>query len=209
MHANSILLFDKYAKPLLERGMHVLEIGPDAFPSTFQRRSQDVALEWHTVDIHGSPKLTYPNAGEYRFPIPDQSYDVVLAANVIEHVRKPWKWMPELARLLKPRGIMIIICPVSWVYHESPVDCWRIYPEGMNALCEEAGVTVVMSRWESLETPNYRRYLPGISREWQSPKKRFGSKILGKLGFPVERSYDTITIGRCDARDGKAAKVAE
>ena len=208
MHTNSILLFEKYAKPALKVGMKVLEVGPNSFPSTYQRLSDELSLEWHTLDIYDSPKLTYPNSAEYNFPIPNNSYDIVLSGQVIEHVKKPWRWVPELARVTKPEGFIIIIGPVSWVYHEAPVDCWRIYPEGMKALYEEAGITVLMSRWESLEAPNYKRYWPGVSKEGQSSRKQIINKIFGKFGFPVERSYDTITIGRKDANAGPGAVVS-
>lgn len=198
MHTNSRLLFEKYAVPLFEGGMKVLEIGPDSFPSTYQHLTQAVPLEWHTLDIYDSPRLTYPNSSEYSFAIPDESYDIVLSGQVIEHVRKPWKWMPELARITRAGGFVITINPVSWVYHEAPVDCWRIYPDGMKGLYEDSSLTVIFSRWESLETPHFPTYRPGISREHQpfGRKRRIVYDILGKFGFPVERAYDTITVGR-------------
>jgi len=196
MHTNSKLLFEKYALPLLKPGMKVLEIGPDAFPSTYQHLTGGLPLEWHTLDIYDSPHLTYPNSSQYSFAIPDESYDVVLSGQVIEHVKKPWIWMPELARITKAGGLIITINPVSWIYHEAPVDCWRIYPEGMKALYEDASLTVMLSCWESLETPHFHRYLPGISRECQGRKMRMIYDILGRFGFPVEGSYDTVTVGR-------------
>jgi hypothetical protein len=196
MHTNSKLLFEKYALPYFQKGMKVLEIGPDLFPSGYQRIVENLSLEWHTLDMYDSPKLTYPKSSAYSFAIPDGFYDIVLSGQVIEHVKKPWKWMPELTRITKAGGLVITINPVSWVYHEEPVDCWRIYPEGMKALYEEASLTVLLSLWESLEQPHYQTYLQGISRECQGRTRRVISGLLRRFGFPGERSYDTITIGR-------------
>jgi len=196
MHTNSRLLFERYALPLFQRGMKVLEIGPDSFPSTYQRLVEDPSIEWHTLDIHDSPYLTYPNSSEYCFPIPDRFYDVVLSAQVIEHVRRPWEWMPELARITREGGLVITINPVSWPYHEAPVDCWRIYPDGMKALYEDSSLEILFSCWESLEMPHFHRYRPGISRESHSRIGQIVYGVLSRLGLPVERSYDTITIGR-------------
>src|SRR3954463_14610157 len=140
MHTNSRLLFEQYAVPWFKPTMRVLEIGPDSFPSTYRQLVRDESLEWHTIDMYDSPKLTYPNSGEYSFPIADESYDVVLSGQVIEHVRKPWLWLPELARVTKVGGLVITINPVSWNYHEAPYDCWRIFPEGMKALCEDSSL---------------------------------------------------------------------
>ena len=196
MHSNSKLLFEKYAVPLFKPGMKVLEIGPDAFPSTYRRLIPESALEWHTLDLYESPDLTYPKSGEYSFAIPDATYDLVLSGQVIEHVRKPWRWMPEIGRVTKAGGLVVTINPVSWHFHQAPIDCWRIYPDGMKALYEDSSLAVIFSQWESLETPHFHRYLPGVSRESQSRGKRMVYDILGRLGLPVERAYDTITIGR-------------
>lgn len=196
MHTNSRLLFEKYVRPILGPGMKVLEIGPDAFPSTFQELSRDVPLAcWDTLDINDNPLLTYRNSNEYRFEIQSDSYDFVLSGQVIEHVRRPWMWLPELARVVRPGGLVATIGPVSWTYHEAPVDCWRVYPEGMRALYEDAGLETILSRWESLEEPGYKRYCPGVSREAQGPRRRLLYGLLGSLGLPVERAYDTVTIG--------------
>ena len=113
MHANCILLFEKYVKPLLRSEMGILEIGPDAFPSTFQRLSESVSVaRWDTLDINDNPNLTYRKSDEYRFKVKSDSYDVVLSGQVIEHVKKPWVWLPELARVTKPGGVVVTICPV-------------------------------------------------------------------------------------------------
>ena len=206
MHSNSAMLFQKYAKPFFKSGLRVLEIGPDGFPSTYQRLVNDLSLVWDTLDLYESVQLTYSKSDEYSFEIPDASYNIVLSGQVIEHVKKPWIWIKELARVTKPEGLVITINPVSWDYHESPIDCWRIYPEGMKALYQEADLTVLFSTFESMETPRYRRFLPGRSIENQSSKKRIYYRILGEFGLPVERAYDTITIGiKKDGNEQSAA----
>lgn len=196
MHENSLLLFKKYAKPFFKNGMRILETGPDSFPSSYQRALEGLSLQWDTLDRRDLPQLTFPNSGEYSFPVLDGQYDITLSGQVIEHVRKPWRWMPELARVTRSGGMVITINPVSWTYHEAPFDCWRMYPEGMKALYEDAALSVVFSHWESLETPHFRSFIPGDSREAQSLGRRITYSVLGRLGLPVERSYDTITIGR-------------
>jgi SAM-dependent methyltransferase len=196
MHDNSIRLFLKYAREYFTLNLRVLEIGPDRHPSTFRSVIARESLAWDTIDIAAAPDLTYVALGDHSFPIEAGAYDIVVSGQVIEHVRRPWLWLQEVARVTKPGGLVIMICPVSWQYHEAPVDCWRIYPEGMRALYEDAGLETVLSVWESLEQPGYPRYSAGVSLEWQSRKKRWLTAMLGPLGFPVERSYDTITIGR-------------
>jgi SAM-dependent methyltransferase len=197
MHTNSRLLFQKYAKQYFRPGMRVLEIGPDAVPSTYQNAVGDSSIVWHTLDLRQDPSLTYCALSEYEFPVETGSYDIVLSGQVIEHVRQIWVWIRELARICKAGGFVVTINPVSWPYHESPgvPDCWRAFPEGMRALYEHACLQVKLSCWESLEANGHGSHIPGRSAESQSPRLRLAYKILGAVGFPVERAYDTITVG--------------
>lgn len=147
-------------------------------------------------DYNQNAEVTYLADSEYKFPIPDDRYDIVLSANVIEHVRKIWVWMRELSRVCKCGGLVITINPVSWPYHEAPIDCWRAFPDGMRALYEDASLDVIFSTWESLEAPHFRRRIPGRSPEWQSRKLRLAYQVLNLIGFPVECAFDTIAIGK-------------
>jgi SAM-dependent methyltransferase len=201
MHPNSELLFQKYAREYFRPGLRVLEIGPDKFPSTYQALVGDSSIQWDTIDLYQDPRLTYTAKSEYDFPIPDNTYDLVVSAQVIEHVRKIWVWMKELARVCKVGGVVITVNPVSWPYHEAPVDCWRMYPEGMRALYEDASLDVILSEWESLEAVRFGRTIPGRSPECQRLRLRVAYRVLNLLiGLPAECSFDTITIGKKVAR---------
>lgn len=199
MHANSRLMFEKYALPHFRAGLRVLEIGPDGFPSAYRaavERSFGPALAWDTLDLFDEPRLTFVARSEYSFPIENDTYDVVLSGQVIEHVRKPWVWIREVARVCKTGGAVITVNPVSWPYHEAPIDCWRAFPEGMRALYDEASLDVLACEWGSLELEGFGRYVPGASEENYGRRRRFVNRVLGRFGVPVERAYDTVTIGR-------------
>jgi SAM-dependent methyltransferase len=199
MHPNTILLFQKYAREYFRPGLRVLEVGPD-HPSTLRGLVADASLRWETIDLYPHPDLTYTASSEYSFPVPDDTYDVVVATNVLEHVRKIWVWIKELSRVCRPGGHVITVNPVSWPYHEIPIDCWRAYPEGMKALYEEGGLDVVLSTWEALADPHVRHAIPGrsqtafvVNEGW---KTRAVNRVLVAIGYPVERAFDVVTIGR-------------
>jgi ubiquinone/menaquinone biosynthesis C-methylase UbiE len=219
MHENSILLFQQHALPFFAEGMKVLEIGPNGFPSTYQKMISAPNLVWETLDISASPKLTYPKSDLYHFSIPENHYDIVLSGQVIEHVANIWRWMKELSRVTKPGGLVITVNPISWPYHESPIDCWRIYPEGMKALSEDAGLVVEKSFWGTLESPHlrpfwepqksiqkrsrFRHVIPGRSLQQQPKIYKFLSPILARFGGRVEKSFDNITIARKPIRENQ------
>src|SRR3954467_12583007 len=191
MHRNSILLFERYARHLFKENMRVLEIGPDGHPSSFAQAVNDSSLKWETLDIFSAAELTYQARNEYEFPIADNAYDIVLSGQVIEHVRKIWLWIKELSRVCKVGGQVITINPVNYPFHAAPVDCWRIYPEGMTALYEEAGLVMQSSHSESLDpAPFYHRALKPLLR-WHPEQ-----------GSVFVQAVDTISIGIKEAPNG-------
>jgi SAM-dependent methyltransferase len=213
MHANSELIFKRYATAYFPPGARVLEVGPDSDPSAYRLALGGLDLRWETAEL--DPALMRSKTGwrshmgppthlmrtEYEIPTPADSFDVVLAGQVIEHVRRIWEWVPELARVAKPGGTVIIISPISWPHHASPYDCWRIYPDGMQALCDEAGLEVLISHAESLEPVSSRRRYPGIGHDWYlhrntSTTDRRIQRLRGLLGWPMPAALDLITVAR-------------
>lgn len=78
------------------------------------------------------------------------------------------------------------------------MDCWRIYPEGMRALSDDAGLDVELSEWGSLEMQRLEKRIPQRIR-----KQQVFQRLSGVVGMrnaavkvPVEAAYDTITVAR-------------
>lgn len=189
MHLNSKLLLQKYALDYFQPGMKVLEIGPNEFPSAYQKIAQKPGVEWHNIDITDNPQLTYRMKSEYEFPIATNSYDVVVSGQVLEHVRKIWVWMREITRVCKVGGTVISINPVSYGYHEAPIDCWRVYPEGMRALYDDSGLETITCSVEALEPMGMR-----VKQYARLFRRLMFLQKPPQSGLPPIR--DTITIGR-------------
>jgi SAM-dependent methyltransferase len=140
---------------------------------------------------------TYRMRDEYTIPAPEAAFDVVLAAQVIEHVRRIWQWMPEVARVLKPAAKLVILSPISWPHHPAPYDCWRIYSDGMRALCDEAGLRTITCELNALEPRPSKRWYPGTSygygrsRDIVSVAKQTIERVFQ---LPVRTAVDMITI---------------
>jgi SAM-dependent methyltransferase len=71
------------------------------------------------------------------------SVDVLISGQAFEHIAFFWITMLEIARILKPGGICCIIAPSSGPEHRYPVDCWRFFPDGMDALARFARLKVL------------------------------------------------------------------
>jgi len=94
----------------------------------------------------------------YCWELQDQ-YDVVVSSSVLEHVEDMFSWIKEIEKVLKPNGLCCIATVNEWPEHKHPVDCWRIFPDGMNyLLCNVAKLQV-------LECYKSNRDTVGIARK--------------------------------------------
>jgi SAM-dependent methyltransferase len=106
------------------------------------------------------------------------SFDVVIAAEVLEHLPDDALAMAELARVLRPGGMLVVSVPrfgpelVNWAlsreYHEVPGGHIRIYRRSQlrHRLASVGLVAVGSHHAHALHTPYWwLRCLIGVSRE--------------------------------------------
>jgi SAM-dependent methyltransferase len=53
-------------------------------------------------------------------PVADESFDVVLCTEVLEHVSEPIAAIGEIARILRPNGRLLLTAPLSSILHQEP-----------------------------------------------------------------------------------------
>jgi SAM-dependent methyltransferase len=87
-----------------------------------------------------------------RLPFPDGAFDVVIAAEILEHIPDDGAALAEIARVLRPGGSVAVTVPawlperVCWAlsreYHEVPGGHVRIFTKGeLSAKLAAAGLT--------------------------------------------------------------------
>ncbi len=77
-----------------------------------------------------------------RLPFDDASFDTVLSSQVLEHTPAPADLVREMARVLRPGGVLLLSAPFSFRLHEEPHDYFRYSPHGLRQLCHQAGLVV-------------------------------------------------------------------
>lgn len=116
-------------------------------------------------------------------PFADASFDVVLCAEVLEHVPSPAEVVREARRVLAPRGQLVVSVPSAWPeavawalsleYHAVPGGHVRIWSlRGITRLLEAQGFRVVARhRRHALHAPYWwARCLLGIARSDHDPR---------------------------------------
>lgn len=137
MHPQSERLMQSFASTV-PAGATVVDVGSRDVNGNF--REMFASQRYIGIDIQPGANVDVV-VSEYQYPFASNSIPFVVSGSTLEHVRKTWLWMREVARILKPGGRLCVIVPYEHPYHEHPIDCWRVYPEGLKALFDDAGLT--------------------------------------------------------------------
>jgi SAM-dependent methyltransferase len=70
-------------------------------------------------------------------PFEDGEFDAFIAVSVWEHLRKPWIASAEVARVVKPGGILYVATHFAFPVHGYPSDYCRWTDEGLKGLFDE------------------------------------------------------------------------
>ena len=76
----------------------------------------------------------------------DNTADIVLSTQVLEHVEDPVKYITEVKRILKNNGFFILTTHGYWIYHPDPADYWRWTSAGLQKIVSDAGMEIVSFR---------------------------------------------------------------
>lgn len=129
--------FEKFFEPQKHR--HVVDIGSRAVSGhTMTHRSiiEPYNLNYLGVDVVAGPNVDAVMKEAYRLPVKSESADIIFCGQVFEHIPYFWVTFLEMARILKPGGIVLLTAPSRGHRHSPPTDCWRFYPDGMLALAK-------------------------------------------------------------------------
>ena len=145
MHPSSMALMKEFVvKHLPNARQNVLDVG--SYDVNGSYRPLFVGHQYAGLDIVPGPNVDLVATSLYVYPIEDHTYDAVISGQSIEHVQDMHAWIREIARVVKPGGLVCIIGPQLWEEHRYPVDCWRILPDGMRFLLGTiAGLEVIES----------------------------------------------------------------
>jgi SAM-dependent methyltransferase len=70
--------------------------------------------------------------------LPDENFDLVVSVEVIEHVEEDEKFVSEIARVLKPDGIVLLTTPNGdWVENKNPDHKRHYHKEQLQKLLEK------------------------------------------------------------------------
>lgn len=138
MHASARSQMRRCVEQYLSRDRHyrVLDFGSRISrgqTSTHRDLLKDYRCTIRGADVAEGRNVDILMRKPYRLPLCKDSVDVVLSGQAFEHIPFPWASVLELARVLRPGGLLFLTAPSRGHVHDRQ-DCWRYYPDAMRSL---------------------------------------------------------------------------
>jgi SAM-dependent methyltransferase len=113
----------------------------------------------------------------------NECFDLIIADQVFEHVKYPYRAARNVHAMLAPGGWFLITTPFLIRYHPEPLDCSRWTRQGMAYFLEESGFAP-----ENIQTFQWgnRQWISAHMRQapfW--PQRGFTGSLRNEEDFPV------------------------
>lgn len=141
MH-ESVLDFVKRSTRKLPAGARVLDVGALDINGSAREVITDAA-EYIGVDLDPGPGVDLVlDAHRLDEELEPGSFDIVLCLEMLEHDDAPWLTAAQLARMVRPGGLVLITARGNGFPEHNPPDRFRFMKDGFRALLEQGGLHV-------------------------------------------------------------------
>jgi SAM-dependent methyltransferase len=83
-----------------------------------------------------------------------ESFDLVISTCTLEHIEDWRKSISNIKQVCKPNGLIIIIVPSKWPYHDYPHDYWRYSKDDLVRIFSDCKILKLDSDLVSGRDPN-------------------------------------------------------
>jgi SAM-dependent methyltransferase len=97
--------------------------------------------KWVYLNIDTATNPDYCCSAE-SIPVTDETFDIVLMTEVLEHLENPERVISEVQRVLKKDGHIVATMPFLYPIHADPYDFQRWTPARLKMEFEKAGLTI-------------------------------------------------------------------
>ena len=155
MHVTSYLKMKSFVevqfKQPISRPWRILDVGSKSYEGHAAYRSlfDGMDVEYLGLDLEPGPGVDLVPSHPFVWKeLADEDFDAAVCGQVFEHNPMFWITFAEIARVLKPGGLTMVIAPGKGAVHRYPVDCWRFYPDAWHSLCAYTGMELVETFFE-------------------------------------------------------------
>lgn len=147
MHPSSLnnmqLVRSKFLQNL-PKNLTILDVGGRGLGKdrSYKNIFLDLSPTYNIADIVDGEGVTHVMPDPYTLPFFDNSIDLIVSGQTLEHVKNPFKMVNEMTRVVKLNSYIIIIAPSAGPRHDA-IDCWRFMDNAFQAIAEETNLKIV------------------------------------------------------------------
>jgi SAM-dependent methyltransferase len=134
---------------------HFLEFGSPVYRRMF---AQSLIERYDIMDVVPRAEVTIVADLQDCSHVPDNTFDVIVCTQVLEHIANPFKAASELHRILKPNGHLLLTVPAAYPYHADPNDYWRFSRDSLQLLFGE--------RFQQVQIQGHGNRLTVVATYW-------------------------------------------
>lgn len=125
-----------------DASVNLLDVGSYDINGTFRPMITGRGWLYTGLDIVPGDNVDILTENPYHYPIKTGTFDVVISGSVAYAVLDLVSWTKEVARVLRPGGLLAIVTPslAKPATTQSPVDLWRMTEDALRMLLENTGV---------------------------------------------------------------------
>ncbi len=119
-------------------GFRILEVGSREVTGSYGLRQRLHHAEYVGFDYYPGPNVDVAGDAHRLSQLVEGRFDVVFSTAVFEHLAMPWVVAEEIARVLKPGGLLVLETHFSYSAHERPWHFFQFSDMGLRALFSPA-----------------------------------------------------------------------
>lgn len=117
----------------------------------------------------------------HALPFADEVFDVVFSQAVMEHMRDPYAAAREIARVLKPGGLVYVESAFMQPLHAVPYHFFNTTPWGIEVIFVEAGLSCEAIEWFGVLSDSVKWYLDACGGNISHLERKVVMEILRKV----------------------------
>ena len=142
----------KYAAAMPGDSISVLDVGSYDVNGSYRNLFANSRYRYTGLDMAAGPNVDLVLPAYDWSSLRDDAFDIVISGQAFEHVEFFWVTMGQMARVLKPNGLLCLIAPTKEIAeHRYPVDCYRFFTDGMVALARYVSLTILHSQHAGMD----------------------------------------------------------
>jgi len=150
MHASSLENMGKCYRRFIagsaletRAGLKVLDVGGADVNGSYADVFNQENVTYLGADLQAGPGVSVVLDDPNVLPLDDNSVDIVVSGQMLEHCEFFWVAFAEMVRVVKEDGYIFLIAPSAGPIHRYPVDCYRFYPDAYRALAKFTGCHLI------------------------------------------------------------------